>query len=297
MECRIRKQEETLNRISLAIVSILLLTAAPASAWTDAQKCSAFKWKAAGMHAQCILGQDARALKAGQSPDYSACERKLTLKYTRADLKWSCEIENEVANIRDLIGTCAQGVRTTTASETSLVGVEPGWACTGPAPGGCTTICGDDIRAGDELCDDGNLIDGDGCSADCTFAESCGDLTGRYPAAGELQAELLMEDLGNGTLRGRFRGVDPLGKYYESVFEMAYTSRTIGSALTAQSCEDIADGDGRGGFCDTISTNWNPLTLAACTPTTLETPPGYWTFVREEPEPSASGAFLDAVSY
>ena len=319
-----------MNRVTLLIIATVMLTTAPgiaiAAPWTDAQKCSAFKWKAAGMHAQCLLREDARAVKSGKTPDYSACERKLTRKYTNADRKWVCAIEDESANIRDMLLICAEGARTTTASSLGVVEVEPGWKCTGPAPGGCTTICGDGIRAGDEFCDDGNRNSGDGCNADCssdetcgngitdlatgeecdgqescspdcTFAESCGDLTGRYPAASELQAELLLEDLGNGSLRGRFRGADPLGKYYESVFEMAYTSRTIGSALTAQSCEDIEDGDGRGGFCDTISTDWNPLTLAACTPTTLDTPPGYWTFIREEPEPSASGAFLDAVSY
>ena len=34
-------------------------------------------------------------------------------------------------------------------------------------------ICGNSIREGDEACDDGNLIGGDGCSAECTL--ECGD--------------------------------------------------------------------------------------------------------------------------
>ncbi len=35
--------------------------------------------------------------------------------------------------------------------------------------------CGDGIVAGAELCDDGNAVDGDGCSADCSTRTVCGD--------------------------------------------------------------------------------------------------------------------------
>jgi len=35
--------------------------------------------------------------------------------------------------------------------------------------------CGDDVRDPGEACDDGNLIGGDGCSADCLSDESCGN--------------------------------------------------------------------------------------------------------------------------
>lgn len=40
----------------------------------------------------------------------------------------------------------------------------PGWVCVG---GVCTTACGDGVVRGDEVCDDGDLNDGDGCSAVC----------------------------------------------------------------------------------------------------------------------------------
>lgn len=35
--------------------------------------------------------------------------------------------------------------------------------------GTCATVCGDLIAAGTETCDDGNLIDADGCSSICTI--------------------------------------------------------------------------------------------------------------------------------
>jgi serine protease len=35
--------------------------------------------------------------------------------------------------------------------------------------------CGDGIRAGTEACDDGNAVSGDGCSADCSSKEICGN--------------------------------------------------------------------------------------------------------------------------
>ena len=40
----------------------------------------------------------------------------------------------------------------------------------------CTpVVCGDGIVAGDEVCDDGNTLSCDGCSADCRSDESCGN--------------------------------------------------------------------------------------------------------------------------
>src|SRR5512142_2040163 len=35
--------------------------------------------------------------------------------------------------------------------------------------------CGDHVREGEEACDDGNNLDGDGCSADCMSDETCGN--------------------------------------------------------------------------------------------------------------------------
>ena len=48
------------------------------------------------------------------------------------------------------------------------------------ATDGCTfepvdTCCGNEVLEGDEVCDDGNQIDFDGCAADCQSDESCGN--------------------------------------------------------------------------------------------------------------------------
>lgn len=37
------------------------------------------------------------------------------------------------------------------------------------------SICGDGIRTSDEICDDGNAVNGDGCSRDCLSDETCGN--------------------------------------------------------------------------------------------------------------------------
>jgi fibro-slime domain-containing protein len=59
--------------------------------------------------------------------------------------------------------------------------LEPGYACEPPPPtpipsnpARChRTVCGDSTLEGGEACDDGNVIDGDGCSASCTLEPSC----------------------------------------------------------------------------------------------------------------------------
>jgi len=48
-----------------------------------------------------------------------------------------------------------------------LCRIETGWTCTGN-PSACEEICGDGIRVGSEVCDDGNTDNGDGCNNDCT---------------------------------------------------------------------------------------------------------------------------------
>ena len=35
----------------------------------------------------------------------------------------------------------------------------------------CETVCGDGLQAGEEGCDDGNGVDGDGCSSTCQVEE------------------------------------------------------------------------------------------------------------------------------
>ena len=41
--------------------------------------------------------------------------------------------------------------------------------------GACVGACGDGKRQGPEVCDDGNQVPGDGCTADCRSTEVCGD--------------------------------------------------------------------------------------------------------------------------
>ena len=64
--------------------------------------------------------------------------------------------------------------------------VDPGETCDvadPAAPAGCRpaggaeecTSCGDNSQQASEGCDDGNLVDGDGCSSRCTIEPFCGD--------------------------------------------------------------------------------------------------------------------------
>lgn len=50
-----------------------------------------------------------------------------------------------------------------------------GTRCAAAQPVCITNNCGDGFQQSTETCDDGNILDGDGCSADCRSTEVCGD--------------------------------------------------------------------------------------------------------------------------
>jgi cysteine-rich repeat protein len=82
-----------------------------------------------------------------------------------------------VAALIAATGSCFFASRTTLC-EASGLRCSPGQECA-VAQAACIAIggCGDlrvDATKG-EICDDGNIVDGDGCSADCTSDESCGN--------------------------------------------------------------------------------------------------------------------------
>ena len=66
------------------------------------------------------------------------------------------------------------GTRTTTTGAHHTCRVECGYTCSGgtaTTADTCGTTCGDSIKTGAEACDDGNTVDGDGCSGDCGAVE------------------------------------------------------------------------------------------------------------------------------
>lgn len=74
-----------------------------------------------------------------------------------------------------LNGSCLYGTATTLCERSGLL-CGPGQVCTVDQDA-CIVIggCGDGHPTGDEVCDDGNVRDGDGCSADCQSNETCGN--------------------------------------------------------------------------------------------------------------------------
>ena len=65
--------------------------------------------------------------------------------------------------------------------------IEWGFVCAPHSEGGvavgdkCTAICGDYLRKGEEGCDDGNLVGGDGCSPECRVEEGMACFERPYP--------------------------------------------------------------------------------------------------------------------
>lgn len=74
-----------------------------------------------------------------------------------------------------LSSSCFLGTKTTLC-EASGLRCKPGQVCAAEQ-GVCINIggCGDGLIGAGEACDDGNIRDGDSCSADCTSDETCGN--------------------------------------------------------------------------------------------------------------------------
>lgn len=72
-------------------------------------------------------------------------------------------------------GSCFFETGTTLCDKTGLR-CRPGQVCA-VAQGVCVNVggCGDGEVSAEEVCDDGNIIAGDGCSADCNSDETCGN--------------------------------------------------------------------------------------------------------------------------
>jgi cysteine-rich repeat protein len=71
--------------------------------------------------------------------------------------------------------SCFLGTKTNFCERWGLI-CKPGQECAANQPV-CIDIggCGDGVVNPGEVCDDGNIEDGDGCSADCQSDETCGN--------------------------------------------------------------------------------------------------------------------------
>jgi cysteine-rich repeat protein len=82
-------------------------------------------------------------------------------------------------------GTCADLTPPNRSSNVCMAGCngDLGCGCFGKQPATCKTICGDGKVFPPEACDDGNTVDGDGCSHDCTMIEAGWSCTGGSPTS------------------------------------------------------------------------------------------------------------------
>ena len=112
-------------------------------------------------------------------------------------------------------------------------GIELGWKCEGgteTSPTQCHTTCGDGRKAGKEECDDGNTVDGDGCTGDCKIeagyactvggevskqalyaapAEAAAEATAEEPAAAAEEPAAVAEEVADDAPQIRRLGEDP----------------------------------------------------------------------------------------
>ncbi|HEY2774238.1 MAG TPA: hypothetical protein VGK20_09325, partial [Candidatus Binatia bacterium] len=154
----------------LVAVAIIVHSAAAYAASSPALTCQTGKLGIAGKYGACRLSTEAKALKAGASPDFTKCQETFSGKWTAAESKatqasGSCLDPGDESDIKDLIDGHSADV------ETALAG------------GGLPAQCGNALVESGEDCDVGNLnsktcvtqgfVGGTlTCAAGCTFDTS-----------------------------------------------------------------------------------------------------------------------------
>lgn len=125
--------------------------------------------------------------------------------------------------------------------------VEPGWICKRPIVNGlvgtdvCEEVCGDGFLTAGEECDDGNLIDADGCSSLCIVEEGYECVPGGsssvcYSACGDGIAVSPYEECDDGNVRSND------GCSYLCAVEKGFVCDPIEGSLLSMCAPDCGDG-------------------------------------------------------
>jgi cysteine-rich repeat protein len=141
-----------LRAASVALTFVVSLTLCPPviAAITPAQKCATAKMKAVGKHQAAKAKCYSKALSVS-GPVVAEClqlaESKFSAAFTKAEVA-ECLHDNDASAIQAKIDAAIKDILGDLG-------------------------CGNGQVEGDEACDDGNVVDGDGCSTTCTSVPVC----------------------------------------------------------------------------------------------------------------------------
>jgi hypothetical protein len=131
-------------RDAILILALGLFVASPGGAATSEEKCEISKNKTVGAYAACRHKAEAKAIQKGGVPDYSKCDAKFLVGWSKADAKAA---KKGTVCVDGLEGMVVQGV---VADHTDAIAAAL-------AGGGMISECGNGVADGTEQCDGADL--------------------------------------------------------------------------------------------------------------------------------------------
>ncbi|MFN2377022.1 MAG: PQQ-dependent sugar dehydrogenase [Candidatus Binatia bacterium] len=190
----------------------------------DARVCASSKMKGSAKHLRALLTCYSAAAARSEGPVadcFSRADAKLDTFFARAEAKGGCTSVGDDGALDALLTAAAEDAVAALSPVCGDAVTGPGQACDGSddaaCPGLCSVSCacmlvpdcGDGVASLPEECDDGNAMDGDGCSGLCVLENASALCAGVLQVSGTSIDAVLVSSAFNSPIHATAPPLDP----------------------------------------------------------------------------------------